>query len=160
MRSNPGGCERCSLIWRLGKIDARSLWLQFAQSEDGRELAAQLEAAEDDQLKKQADIDSRIQAAMAMLAKRMDNKPLVAEQKCEAETVYRSRYFDDHVEMSIKLPTEMVLELAEMLTHYEDHSCEAAAEGLDALIKTIIVIMMESVPADRVFEEMDEEDEE
>lgn len=139
-------------------MDARSLWQQFAQSDEGRALAAQLESAEDDQLKKQGELDSKINAALSMLAKRMDDKPLVAEQRCEAETLYRSRYYSDHVEMSIKLPTEMVLELGDMWAHYSDHNCAPAAEGLDAFTKTIVSIMMESVPAELVFE-MEEGDE-
>lgn len=141
-------------------MDARSLWKQFAQSDDGRELAAQLDAVEDDQLTKQAELDKKVNAALAMLAKRMDNKPLVANQKCEAETLYRSRYYSDHVEMSIKLPIEMVLELGEMWTHYENHNCGEAAAGLDAFTKTVLDIMLESVPGDVIAEHFPPDDEE
>lgn len=141
-------------------MDARKLWLQFAMSDEGRALAEQLEDAETDQLHKQAEIDRKVSRALSDLAKRMDDKPLVAAQRCEAETLYRSRYFNDHVEMSIKLPTEMVVELAEMWQHYEDHACAEAASGLDAFAKTIIMIMAESVPADVMLEHFDEEEEE
>lgn len=140
-------------------MDAKSLWKQFAQSDDGRELAAQLEAAETDQLKKQAELDKRINEAMRRLSGLMDNKPLVAEQKCEAETIYRSRYYSDHCELSIKLPIEMVLELGEMWSHYQDHNCAEAATGLDAFTQTVVSIMLESVPADVVFEMSEEDDE-
>lgn len=140
-------------------MDAKGLWKQFAMSDEGRELAAALESAEDDQLKKQAELDKKINGALAMLAKRMDDKPLVESQKCEAETIYRSRYYSDHCELSIKLPLEMVLELGEMWSHYQDHNCAEAASGLDAFTQTIVSIMLESVPADVVFE-MDQGEEE
>lgn len=141
-------------------MDARSLWKQFAQSDEGRELASLLDDAETDQLQKQAELDQRINAALANLAKRMDDKPMVVQQKCEAESLYRSRYYSDHVELTIKLPTEMVLELGEMWAHYEDHSCAEAASGLDAFTKTVVSIMLESVPADLVLETLTEDEEE
>lgn len=139
-------------------MDARSLWKQFAMSDEGRALAEQLEEAETDQLHKQAELDTKITSALQRLAEQMDDKPMVASRKCEAETLYRSRYFKDHVEMSIKLPTEMVLELAEMWQHYEEHNCADAAQGLDAFAQTVISIMMESIPAEVVVEHLEEED--
>ena len=143
-------------------MDSKRLWKEFAMSDEGRELAAALESAEDDQLTKLADLDHKITTAMARLAKKMDDKPLVAKQRCESETIYRSRYYSDHVELTVKLPVDMVLELGEMLSHYEDHNCVDAASGLDAFTKTVLAVMVESLPPQVVidFLEEDEEDDE
>lgn len=141
-------------------MDARAVWKQFAQSDEGRALAAQLEEAEDDQLTKQAELDHKISRALQRLAERMDTKELVASKKCDAETLYRSRHFSDHCELTMKLPDEMVLELGSMLTHYEDHNCAPAAAALDAFTKTIIVLMLDSLPAELVEEHLSEEDDE
>lgn len=139
-------------------MDAKHLWKEFAMSDEGRELAAALQGVEDDQLDKLAELDHRISAGMALLGKRMDNKPLVAQKKCESETIYRSRYYSDHVELTVKLPTEMVLELGEMLSHYEDHNCVDAASGLDAFTKTILAVMIESLPPEVIIEHLEEEE--
>lgn len=139
-------------------MDAKGIWKQFAMSDEGRELAAALESVEDDQLQKLAELDHKISSGMAKLAKRMDNKPLVAQQRCESETIYRSRYYSDHVELTIKLPTDMVLELGEMLSHYEDHNCVDAASGLDAFTKTVLAVMVESLPPQVVMDFLEEDD--
>jgi len=127
-------------------------------SDEGRALAEQLEAAEDDQLHKQADLDRKINDALRNLAARMDSKPLTASPSCEAETFYRSRYFHDHVELTVKLPTEMVVELFEMWTHYQDHNCGEAATMLDQWTGAMIMMMAESVPAEELADAMDDDE--
>ena len=141
-------------------MDARALWKSFAQSDEGRELAAQLEAAESDQLHKQADLDKKINDALRSLAKRMDDKPLVAERKCEAETFYRARYFHDHVELTLKLPVEMVVQLLEMWTHYQDHNCGEAAVALDEWTGALLMMMGDAVPSEKLVEFLGPDEEE
>lgn len=141
-------------------MDARSIWKQFAMSDEGRALAADLEAVEDDQLHKQAEIDRKITAAYERLAARMDKKDLVDEGECEGETFYRSRVFHDHVELTVKIPIGVVVELADMWTHYEDHNCGEAASILDSWTHSLIMMMADSLPAELVADILEGEEEE
>lgn len=138
-------------------MNAREVWKEWAQSPEGRELAEALDAVEDDQLSKQAALEKRIADALNRLSKRAD-KTLVSQPKCQAETVYTAKYFEDHVELRTKLPIETVMEMGEWWAHYEDHNCVEAAQYLDEFMKAILNIMLSTVP-DEVIESFVDADE-
>lgn len=139
-------------------MNVREMWKQFAQSDEGRQLAAQLEEAETDQLHKQGELDRKIVSALSRLAARAD-RSLAPVTEYKTETVYRARCSDEDVELTIKFPLQMVFELADMLTHYKDHNCPDAATILDSFIESLVVMMMSSVPAELIPDDEEDEDE-